>query len=58
VSTARRCHCSASDEPPLIAYTDLDRLKHRLKELSPADAGVIGELIEITNAHLIVTRCR
>jgi len=45
VSTAPRCHCSASDRPPLIAYTDRDRLKHRLKELSPADAGIIGELI-------------
>jgi phytoene dehydrogenase-like protein len=33
------------DGPPLIVYTDLDRLERHLKELAPADAGVIRELI-------------
>jgi phytoene dehydrogenase-like protein len=33
------------DGAPLIVYTDLDRLERHLKELSPADANVIDELI-------------
>ena len=33
------------DGAPLIVYTDLDRLEHHLKELAPADAAVIDELI-------------
>jgi phytoene dehydrogenase-like protein len=30
---------------PLSVYTDLDRLHRHLKELAPADSGVIDELI-------------
>lgn len=33
------------DGPPLTVYTNLDRLSAHLKELSPADASVIDELI-------------
>ena len=33
------------DGAPLIVYTDLDRLEHHMKELAPADAAVIDELI-------------
>jgi phytoene dehydrogenase-like protein len=34
-----------SDGEPLTVYTDLDRLQRHLKELAPADAVVIDELI-------------
>jgi phytoene dehydrogenase-like protein len=33
------------DGPPLIVYTDLDRLERHLKELAPADTEVIDELV-------------
>ena len=33
------------DGAPLIVYTDLDRLEQHMKELAPADAAVIDELI-------------
>jgi phytoene dehydrogenase-like protein len=37
-----------TDGPPLTVYTDLDRLLRHLKELAPADAAVIDELIGAT----------
>jgi phytoene dehydrogenase-like protein len=33
------------DGPPLIVYTDLDRLERHLKDLAPADTEVIDELV-------------
>jgi phytoene dehydrogenase-like protein len=33
------------DGPPLIVYTNLDRLERHLTDLGPADAGVIDELV-------------
>jgi phytoene dehydrogenase-like protein len=33
------------DGPPLILYTDLDRLERHLKEFAPADAAVVDELV-------------
>ena len=34
-----------SDGPPLVVYTDLDRLSAHMKELSPVDAPLVDELI-------------
>jgi phytoene dehydrogenase-like protein len=37
-----------ADGPPLTVYTDIDRLEHHLKELAPADAAAIDELVNTT----------
>jgi phytoene dehydrogenase-like protein len=37
-----------ADGPPLTVYTDIARLERHLKELAPADAPVIDELINAT----------
>lgn len=37
-----------ADGPPLTVYTDIDRLRRHLKELAPADAAIIDELINAT----------